>query len=690
MDHIIRNLQSRYIGQLKDQHIPGVIIVITGGTILAIVTAAKFKSTGSFVAQVVGSVEEAPALLRHLIGHGQIGGLTVDHTSVQTQIIGGSLIADRIDIRITGGEGPVQVIIHRALIGFGDGIVSGVSFRVGIMGRIRFFLTLLRLDGNCGIIVAVITTQSVVGFRSHDHIGSAGGDFAGREHTLPKLSGLGGVGQHHRKGGHHITFKANAGQTAGGIFVSVLLCLLNLIVLQCHLRSIDTIRDRCGAGAKRLRKLPGNESAEQIGFLRSQQISFHLGCAFQCFRCKHRGTEGDRSFDLGILRQPVRLAVQQQLHLIEAGIAHVVRTFLHPVAQCGDHGAVAGGIAGCGDFADLQRQSFRKISSAADQHLCEQVLIIEVKLAAVAQRGMLMLLLAEQNLALTFGKLTVAKDHAAEQIIGQIFDFTVRIACQNLQRGQLAFAAEHQLGHNAHTVGCYLLILGIRIQKDQITGFGKVIHRFTQQAHGFQRRTEALATGIRGQAADICIFQAEADKGCAPIHIGCAIPRAVAGIAFDSAVFMPDHIAFAFPVSQLRRCHLQKVLRPVAGQRKIPQCSLPIIRGFNIRLGIIIRNLAGYIVLVDGDRANQITCCIVAFFQMLMLALLAVEILLHRRQRLRIQEAGIHMDMLRDAADQLRLIQLNHLKAGLIMNMDHSGDQAADAFPCFIKAAGGM
>jgi hypothetical protein len=48
------------------------------------------------------------------------------------------------------------------------------------------------------------------------------------------------------------------------------------------------------------------------------------------------------------------------------------------------------------------------------------------------------------------------------------------------------------------------------------------------------------------------------------------------------------------------------------------------------------------------------------------------------------------MDMLRQAADQFRLIQTNDLEAGLIVNMMDTGDQTAGLLPCFVEAAGRM
>ena len=113
--------------------------------------------------QIIIAVVKPPALFRHFVGHRQVRGLTGDHAAVQSQIVGGSLIADGVDV-ITGSKGPVKVIIYGTAIGFCDGIVPGIPLGVCIVGSIRAFLTLLSLDGNSRSVITVLTTQSKIAF----------------------------------------------------------------------------------------------------------------------------------------------------------------------------------------------------------------------------------------------------------------------------------------------------------------------------------------------------------------------------------------------------------------------------------------------------------------------------------------------------------------------------------------------
>ena len=162
------------------------------------------------------------------------------------------------------------------------------------------------------------------------------------------------------------------------------------------------------------RHIRRNGSTQHIGrFVQRQLVGFDLGCRFHRFRSKYRLGERNRHIRLCSGWQLIRPAIQQQLHLVEAGVAHVVGALLHLIIQSCNHRAIAHRIIGSGDTVDLQCHSCRQLIDALQQHLCIKGIISVMKLIAIALIVMLMILLANQRSSLGSGSLTVAKDLAA-------------------------------------------------------------------------------------------------------------------------------------------------------------------------------------------------------------------------------------------------------------------------------------
>ena len=304
--HIRGNGQTGHIGQLKDQHILRVVVIHSGVVIATVCAAGTSLGEGASTGVTqVGVVGDPPDIFRSDIGQSQFCGNcmhevfrvtgnkgTTGSDSGQCQIDGSSLIADHILVA-AAGEGPVDVVVHRAAIGIGDGIVTGVPLRIGIPCGIRIFLAVLSLNHDTGIVVALVATEGETAFCGDDHVCTAADDVGGAEHTLPELSFLGGVGQHRREGGDHIAFKAHAGQTAGSVDIGVFLHLLHQIP--------GFFLGNTGGALSG--SIPG-VLYRRLGFLlRRQQIGFHLGGTLHSLRAEHRIGKGDAHRSGGSLRQ---------------------------------------------------------------------------------------------------------------------------------------------------------------------------------------------------------------------------------------------------------------------------------------------------------------------------------------------------------------------------------------------------
>ncbi len=152
-------------------------------------------------------------------------------------------------------------------------------------------------------------------------------------------------------------------------------------------------------------------------------------------------------------------------------------------------------------------------------------------------------------------------------------------------------------GHDADMVGQTVCVLVEEHQKAALRRAGRV-------KSGLRQKLDPAGAARliwEGAFRDPGVVQAEGGEHGAPVAVGRAVPRAVAGIAVHVAALVKNVIVRAFVIAKLALRNGDQIIRPIAGKRG-GKGALPDVRRFQIGFGIGIAEQRMLVLFLVADQ----------------------------------------------------------------------------------------